>query len=117
MDEQQVTPIKERPIRELVVPGLEEPIQTAWGGEEWRRCYRFSRRLPAIMTTDRAKHEVTCVDIGYGGIRVVAPITVKVQPGERVTVCISRGSESYLDEFAVVDSQITGAGNSIHLSL
>jgi hypothetical protein len=117
MDEQQLTSIKERPIRELVMPGLEEPIQTGWGGEEWRRCHRFSRRLPAIMTTGRTQHEVTCFDIGYGGIRVVAPSTVKVQPGEHVTVRIIRGSESYLDEFAVVDSEMTGAGNSIHLSL
>ena len=69
------------------------------------------------MTIDQAEHPVRCVDIGYGGIRVVAPAAVRPAPGKRAVVRFERGGQPYQDELSVVHSEPATDGTVVRLSL
>ena len=112
-----------RPIRELICPDLEEPAGSAQEREqsgvasERRKSHRYRRRLPGILVIDGSEHPVICCDIGYGGMRVIAPDAVRVAPGSRVVVRINLGTRSFTDELSVVNSEWTAEGTSMNLSL
>ncbi len=110
-------PVMERPIRDLICPGLETPIPHGDIGPEHRRCHRFARHLPATITADGVEDTATCVDIGYGGVGIVASNKTHVVPGQRVDLRIHLGNLDYHDEFSVVLSEHTAEGTKIRLSM
>lgn len=117
MVEHEATSTSQRPIRELVCPDLEMPIETRKVREERRRHHRFTRRLPGALIVEDAAHPVTCVDIGYGGTQVVAPRRIRVNPGSRVALRIELGTRTFQDEFSVVGGECTTDRTTLHLAL
>ncbi|UCE60576.1 MAG: PilZ domain-containing protein [Phycisphaerales bacterium] len=106
-----------RPIRELICPDIEEPAHTGELIKERRRCFRYPRRLPGTMTIGDAEHQITCLDIGFGGIHVAAPGAIKIRPGETVSVGIDLGARNFEDEMSVASCQKTPGQTMVHLSM
>ena len=106
-----------QPVRELVCPHLEEPNQRASGDPERRRNHRYARQLPGVLVLNGCEHPITCVDIGYGGIQVIAPPTLSVTHGTHVIVRFTRDGRSFQDEFSVVHCEHTSDGTVLHLGL
>ncbi len=105
-----------RLIRELVCPDIEEPLKQREIAQERRRSLRYARNLPGTLIVGEAEHPVTCKDIGYGGVRVVAPGTVKVPLGKRVEVRVELGERSFQDEFSVRRCAGTTDGTTLNLA-
>ena len=117
MNTQDVSPATNAPIRHLICPDLEMHIEAPPPDAERRHGLRFARRLQGVMTADGRDYPVTCLDIGYGGIRVLAPNEAVVTAGANVGVRIDLGKRTFRDEFAVVGRESTAAGTMVHLAL
>ena len=106
-----------RPIRELVCPEIEEPIDPSAPGTERRQSHRYARHLPGSLILGQAEYPVTCLDIGYGGMLVDAPRMAAVVSGDRAVIRIQLGNKSFQDEFSVVHTERAGQRTTIHLGL
>jgi hypothetical protein len=106
-----------RPIRELVCPHIDEPVGAGQAGDERRRSYRYARRLPGTLVVDGMEHPVTCIDIGYGGMRVLVSGRMSLPVGERVVVRIRQSSQLYQDQLSVVKCKPAADETMIHLHL
>lgn len=104
-----------RPIRELVCPHIDEPVGAGQAGKERRRTYRYARRLPGTLVVDGMEHPVTCIDIGYGGMRVLVSGRMPLPVGERVVTRIRQGDQLYQDQLSVVACKPAAAETVIHL--
>ena len=105
------------PLRELVCPAIELPLQTLEAARERRQAHRFARRLPGALESGDAEREITCLDIGFGGVRIVAQDSLRLAPGTAVTVTIELGPRVFRDECAVVKCEATAQGTVLHLRL
>ncbi|HVP12212.1 MAG TPA: PilZ domain-containing protein [Phycisphaerae bacterium] len=110
-------PTRFRPIRELLFPGIEIPLQPRAVLTERRRERRFARQLAGVLIDGEAYHSVWCVDISYAGVKVVAPTVLSFVKGQRVVVKIKQSTRSFQDEFTVVDAEATPKGTVLHLAL
>jgi hypothetical protein len=108
---------KARSVRELIRPEIEEPAQALPPLAERRQCKRFARQMPAVLIDGEAYHSVWCADIGYMGVKVVAPHELVLPAGKRVLVKIKQGLRSFQDEFRIVASENTAEGTALHLAL
>jgi hypothetical protein len=107
--------VKEWPIRRLVCPEIEEPISPREPHAERRRSHRYARRLPGVITARGQEYPITCTDISYGGIGVLAKGAPKVSRDDEVDVRIMLGTKAFRDEFSVVNSRSGPRGTHIHL--
>ena len=105
------------PLRELVCPAIEMPLQSLEAARERRQAHRFARRLPGALESGDAEQRITCLDIGFGGVRVVASDSLRLEPGTTVTVTIELGPHVFRDECAVVKCEATAQGTVLHLRL
>lgn len=106
------------PIRELVWPEIERPIQRLDPENERRRYHRYARRgLPAALTVADQTHPVSCVDIGYGGMQVLAPNSAAIRPGQRVVVRVQQYTRTFQDELSVRHCQRMPNWTAVHLAL
>lgn len=108
---------KKRAIRDLVCPEIEEPVIRRTEDSERRRSLRFARHLPGTLITGGQEHPITCVDVGYGGMRVIAPAKISVPAGRQVGVRVQLGSRSFGDVFSVIRTESTAESTAIHLGL
>lgn len=107
-----------RPIRELIWPEIERPMDSPADGEERRRYQRYERRrIPGTLIADGVQHLVSCADISYGGMRVVSGAPLPLQQGERVLVQIHQLGRTFEDEFTVRGSEPSPDGTVIHLAM
>ena len=106
-----------RPLRELICPSLEMPIEARPPGAERRQEHRFARILPGVLLTDAGETAVTCLDIGYGGVRVLAPTELELTRGTSVGVRINLGRRTFTDDYTVVESEPAPGGTTVHLRL
>ncbi|HNQ23964.1 MAG TPA: PilZ domain-containing protein [Phycisphaerae bacterium] len=109
--------VQDGPIRQLICPDIEEPLPTTPASPERRAGYRYARHLPGTMTIGKADHRVTCLDIGYGGARVITSGCLQVAPGTPAELRITLGQRSYRDRFAVVQAEPVADGTAVHLAL
>jgi len=105
------------PLRELVCPALEVPLPLWEKARERRQGHRFARRLPGVLESDRATQGITCLDIGFGGVQVVTPDSLELEPGTPATVTIELGPRVFRDEYSVVSCEATAQGTVLHLRL
>ncbi len=104
-----------QPLRDLLDPAIEEPARTYDMGTERRKGNRYSRRLSGVLRFADQVHPITCQDVSYGGLRVLAPTNVRIDPGERVLVNLRQGTRLCQDECTVVHSEHKGYAIAIHL--
>jgi len=105
------------PFRDMIDPEVERPIETATVQPERRRYQRYARRLPCTLVTHAAEHAATCVDVGYGGIRLSTRASVEVDKGSRVAACVKLGVSNFEDWFTVANARVTDSGTTLHLRL
>jgi hypothetical protein len=109
--------MSQRPIRELIDFVVEGHLVHRRSQLERRRFLRYSRTFPATLVVDGAEHQAGCVDLSYGGARLMADADLEVRRGDRVQVRICRNGQSFQDRYSVVSAQNTGDGTSVHLTL
>jgi hypothetical protein len=105
------------PFRDMIDPQVEQPIETANIQPDRRRYQRYARRLPCTLVTHAGEHAATCLDVGYGGIRLSTRDSVEVDKGSRVAACVKLGVSSFEDWFTVADARVTDGGTTLHLRL
>ena len=106
-----------RPIRELVCPDIEEPIGGREPVHERRYGPRFARRLPGVLIIDGVEHPVTCVDIGSGGMGVVAPAAVRPNVGRHAVARIELNGRLFENTFSFAYGDRTADGTAIRVGL
>lgn len=104
-------------IRELLCPAIEQPIAAAAAGAERRQYSRFARQLPGVLIDGDVYHSVWCVDVSYGGVKVLAPHGLDLAKGKRVLVKIKQGTRSFQDELLIVSTETTPQGTALHLAM
>ena len=105
------------PLRELICPAIEVPLQPLEQARERRQGHRFGRRLPGALEAGDTERQVTCLDIGFGGVKIVASESLTLAPGTPVTITIELGPRVFRDECAVVKCEATARGTVLHLRL
>ncbi len=111
-------PARVRPIRELVWPEAQAPIQPMQATDERRHYHRYDgQRRPGVMVARQVALPVECVDISYGGMQVFAPLAVLLHPGEQVHIRFEQHARVFSDVFTVRHANPTAVGTAIHLSL
>jgi len=108
---------QDHPIRRLVCPEIEEPIGDRDAFGERRQSHRYARKLPGRMNLGDKSVPITCVDIGYGGVGVVAPLGTPVSPGDQADIKIRLGARLFKDRFSIVHARATEEGTNVHLQL
>lgn len=106
-----------RPVRELVSVESEEPIKGVEVLHERRQGHRFARSLPGSAVLHGEEHAVTCMDIGYSGMKITVPSKVAPARDDQVIVTIEMGGRSYRDRYYIVHWEPTSDGTAIHLSM
>jgi len=101
----------------MILPEIEKPLAAAALGPEQRKCSRYARQLPGVLIDGDVYHSVWCVDVGYGGVKVVSPHGLTLAKGKRVLVKIKQGARSFQDEFLVVSMETTPEGTALHLAM
>jgi hypothetical protein len=104
-------------VHEMLHPAIESPIPSPTAVLERRQCSRFARQLPGVLIDGDVYHSVWCVDVGYGGVKVVSPQTLDLAEGKRVLVKIKQGARSFQDEFLIVSAKATPEGTALHLAM
>lgn len=106
-----------RPVRDMIDPLVAAPIPPNAGLRERRHAHRYAFRLPARLRLGESEYDVQCIDMGYGGMQLLAPNGVRPERGEHAVVTMRRGPYSYTDELDVVSAQPGLDGTMIHLAL
>ncbi len=106
----------ESPTRELVDPLVDQPLSAPRPLPDRRQAHRYPRRVPAVLIAKGNHHEVTCLDVGYGGMLVEAPAGVAAK-GDRVELCVDQASRRFRDQFIVCEAIRTTDSLTLHLSL
>jgi hypothetical protein len=118
MEPNQVCTPRGKRIRDLIRPDVEAPIRPLGDQNERRHYHRYDGHdMPGELVTRVACIPVTCIDIGYGGVRVLTRSTASLRPGQRVLVRIPQYATTFTDEFSVRRTTRTPDGISIHLAL
>lgn len=107
-----------RPIRDLIWPDVEQPLPMRSGGEERRRYHRYPRDgcYASLLLSDVA-HIVRCVDLGYGGLRVIAPPETPLSLRQHVQIRMNRWARTFEDRYSVRAVAPARDGIAVHLAL
>ena len=105
------------PIRHLICPDIERPLATETVSVDRRKCNRYARRLPAILTCQARCYRVLCRDIAYGGACVESTEPLELADGDKATLSITLGHRMFADKLVVTARENRGAVTVCHLKL
>ena len=104
------------PLRTLVDPSRDLPLPTE-GHHARRHSLRYPCRAAARLRMERSVRDVRIMDVGYGGVCVLAPGDVRPLPGLEAQVTSRTASGVYGDDLVVVDTETRTEGTVIRFKL
>ncbi len=104
------------PLRSLVDPHTDAPIRTQCR-QNRRHGHRFPCRIEARMQIGQSECEVECVDVGYEGVKVLAPDDMRPAPGVEVLVTAQTDAGLFGDNLVVTNTEQAAEGTLIHFRL
>lgn len=107
----------EQPLRALVDPRRDPPVATDSRGRARRWSHWYPCAVPARMRIGANEHDVRCVDVGYGGVCVLADSQVRPAEGQEALVTSQTESGLYGDNLIVVDTEPAPQGTYVRLKL
>jgi len=109
--------MREHGLRDMIVPEMEVPIDADRESGDRRQALRYERDLAGLLKIDDDEHPVRCLDIGYGGIRVVALDGVVPELGDLAEIEVCMGDDTFRDDCLVVETAPAREGTMIHLAM
>lgn len=106
-----------RPIRDLIRPEYEAPVQPISEHNERRRYHRYNGHdLPGILQIDKLDVPIACRNLSYGGIQVQTTVAVHLLTGTRVSITLERYGGAFTGDYSVRHVTAMDDGTVLHLA-